>query len=156
MARLRAKLDQAVVAERLGTHRVQVSKWERGVNRPGEDTIARLATLYDTTTNELLSNTEKVSRETVRASGDPDRRIDEDLDIAAKEIEIDIMRSGFPDHIKESLRYALKGGDLATMFRMGFDGRILSAEEERRKIDNHLAKVRGLLRLAMDDAAKQR
>lgn len=46
VARMRAGLDQAEVARRLTTHRVQVSKWERNVNRPEPETLAKLATLY--------------------------------------------------------------------------------------------------------------
>lgn len=65
MARLRAKLEQSEVAERLGTHRVQVSKWERGVNRPGDETLERLAAVYRTSTAELLRAAD-VPRETTQ------------------------------------------------------------------------------------------
>jgi transcriptional regulator with XRE-family HTH domain len=42
-ARKSAGLTQRQLAERIGTDSFQVSRWERGANRPVDDTLAALA-----------------------------------------------------------------------------------------------------------------
>jgi tetratricopeptide (TPR) repeat protein len=52
-ARLQMKLSQKQVAARIGTSFVNVSRWERGITRPGPYFRRRLATLYGRTEEEI-------------------------------------------------------------------------------------------------------
>lgn len=54
-ARKKRHLTQKEVAEKLGTSRVTVARWECGVNNPKLNTIRKLAKLYNCTTDELIS-----------------------------------------------------------------------------------------------------
>ena len=53
--RKRNKLTQKEVAEKLGTSRVTVSRWECGVINPKLKTIKKLAKLYNCTADELIN-----------------------------------------------------------------------------------------------------
>jgi transcriptional regulator with XRE-family HTH domain len=46
-ARKSAGLTQRQLAERIGTDSFQVSRWERGANRPQDDTLTALAYALD-------------------------------------------------------------------------------------------------------------
>lgn len=50
-----AGLAQPEAARRIGVHKVQLSKWERGVNVPGTDKLARIAAAYGVPTTSLVS-----------------------------------------------------------------------------------------------------
>ena len=54
-ARRKRNLTQKEVAERLGTSRVTVARWECGFNNPKLATVKKLAKLYDCTTDELIN-----------------------------------------------------------------------------------------------------
>ncbi|MBQ7216504.1 MAG: helix-turn-helix transcriptional regulator [Synergistaceae bacterium] len=54
-ARKKNKLTQKQVAQKLGTSRVTVARWECGVNNPKLDTIRKLARLYNCTADELIN-----------------------------------------------------------------------------------------------------
>lgn len=53
-ARRKRKLTQKQVAQKLGTTRVTVARWECGINNPKLDNIKKLARLYGCTTDELI------------------------------------------------------------------------------------------------------
>src|ERR1700747_220339 len=52
-ARVRSKLSQKQVAERIGTTFVNVSRWERGITKPGPYFRRRLVQLYGRAEEEL-------------------------------------------------------------------------------------------------------
>ncbi len=54
-ARKKRNLTQKQVAQRLGTSRVTVARWECGVNNPKLNTIRELAKLYQCTADELIN-----------------------------------------------------------------------------------------------------
>ena len=54
-ARKRRNLTQKEVAEKLGTSRVTVARWECGFTNPKLPTIRQLARLYECTTDELIN-----------------------------------------------------------------------------------------------------
>ena len=58
-ARKKRNLTQKEVAEKLGTSRVTVARWECGINNPKLNTIRKLAKLYDCTTDELINKKEE-------------------------------------------------------------------------------------------------
>ena len=53
--RRRRKLTQKEVAEKLGTTRVSVARWEIGIANPRIETIKKLAKLYQCTIDELVN-----------------------------------------------------------------------------------------------------
>lgn len=52
--RIRCKMTQEFVAERIGVSRQAVSKWESGVSDPTTSNLLALANLYDISAEELL------------------------------------------------------------------------------------------------------
>ena len=52
--RKRNNLTQQVLADKVGTNRVNVTKWETGRTEPTLENIVKLAKILDTTTDELL------------------------------------------------------------------------------------------------------
>ena len=54
-ARRKRKLTQKEVAEKLGTSRVTVARWECGFNNPKLSTVRELAKLYNCTADELIN-----------------------------------------------------------------------------------------------------
>ena len=55
--RVRSGLTQNMVAKKLGTSRVTISRWESGINDPDLDTVRELSRLYWCTTDDLLNPT---------------------------------------------------------------------------------------------------
>lgn len=55
--RKRRGLSQQEVADRIGVHFSQVSRYERGENKPNADAMAKLAKVLDTTADFLMSGT---------------------------------------------------------------------------------------------------
>ena len=55
--RVRSGLTQNMVAKKLGTSRVTISRWESGINDPDLDTVRELSRLYGCTTDDLLNPT---------------------------------------------------------------------------------------------------
>ncbi len=53
--RKKNKLTQEEVAQKLGTSRVTVSRWECGVINPKITTIKKLSKLYNCTADELIN-----------------------------------------------------------------------------------------------------
>lgn len=53
--RKKAGLNQKDVAEAIGTERSTVAKWESGVSVPRADKLPKLASLYKTTVDELMT-----------------------------------------------------------------------------------------------------
>ena len=56
--RKNCNLTQKEVAEKLGTTRVTVARWECGINSPRLKTIKKLSKLYGCSTDELLISVE--------------------------------------------------------------------------------------------------
>lgn len=56
--RIRCKMTQEFVAERLGVSRQAVSKWESGISDPSTSNLFALAKLFGITPEELLKNVE--------------------------------------------------------------------------------------------------
>lgn len=56
--RIRSKMTQEFVAERLGVSRQAVSKWEGGISDPSTSNLFALAKLFGITPEELLKNVE--------------------------------------------------------------------------------------------------
>ncbi len=54
-ARKRRNLTQKEVAEKLGTSRVTVARWECGASNPRLSTVRKLARLYSCTADELIN-----------------------------------------------------------------------------------------------------
>ena len=54
-ARKKRNLTQKDVAQKLGTSRVTVARWECGINNPKLNTVKKLAELYDCTADELIN-----------------------------------------------------------------------------------------------------
>ena len=54
-ARIKKNLTQAQLGELLGKSDNVIANWEKGTNRPDADTIKKLCTLLDVSTNELLN-----------------------------------------------------------------------------------------------------
>lgn len=57
--RVRCKMTQEFVAERLGVSRQAVSKWERGDSDPSTSNLCALAKLYGVSPEELLKDIQK-------------------------------------------------------------------------------------------------
>lgn len=55
--RIKSGFTQSMVAKKLGTSRVTVSRWESGINDPDLDTVRELSRLYGCTTDDLLNPT---------------------------------------------------------------------------------------------------
>lgn len=53
--RQKCNLTQKEVAEKLGTTRVSVARWEIGIANPRIETIKKLAKLYQCTIDELVN-----------------------------------------------------------------------------------------------------
>ena len=53
--RKKHNLTQKDVANKLGTSRVTVARWECGFNNPKLETLKKLAKLYGCTTDELIN-----------------------------------------------------------------------------------------------------
>ncbi len=53
--RKKRNLTQKEVAQKLGTSRVTVARWECGANNPKLNTIKKLAELYKCTADELIN-----------------------------------------------------------------------------------------------------
>ena len=56
-----AGMTQRQAADRLGVPAPQLSKWEHGVNRPGIDSLERLASAYGTTVPALTGHAEQAT-----------------------------------------------------------------------------------------------
>ena len=54
-ARKKNNLTQQEIAEKLGTSRVTVSRWECGTINPKLTTIKKLSKIYNCTTDELIN-----------------------------------------------------------------------------------------------------
>ena len=54
-ARKKRNLTQKEVAQKLGTSRVTVARWECGINNPKINTLKKLAELYGCTADELIN-----------------------------------------------------------------------------------------------------
>ena len=57
--RLRCKMTQEFVAERLGVSRQAVSKWENGSSEPSTSNLLALSKLYGISTEELLKQVQE-------------------------------------------------------------------------------------------------
>ena len=61
--RVRCKMTQEFVAERLGVSRQAVSKWESGVSDPSMSNLIALAKLYGVAVEDILSQVKDSSKE---------------------------------------------------------------------------------------------
>ena len=61
--RVRCKMTQEFVAERLGVSRQAVSKWESGASDPSMSNLIALAKLYGVTVEDILSQVKDSSKE---------------------------------------------------------------------------------------------
>ncbi len=61
--RIRCKMTQEFVAERLGVSRQAVSKWESGASDPSMSNLIALAKLYDVAVEDILSQVKDGSKE---------------------------------------------------------------------------------------------
>ena len=61
--RVRCKMTQEFVAERLGVSRQAVSKWENGASNPSMSNLIALAKLYGVTVEDILSQVKDSSKE---------------------------------------------------------------------------------------------
>lgn len=52
-ARLKAGLTQKEVAEKMGIKQPNYGQWERGIRKPKQETLEKLAEIFSTTTDEL-------------------------------------------------------------------------------------------------------
>ena len=53
-ARLRTGMTQEVAADKIGVTRPTIAQWERGVNIPTKNNLAKIAEAYNCTIDELL------------------------------------------------------------------------------------------------------
>lgn len=60
--RMKCKMTQEFVSERLGVSRQAVSKWENGSTEPSTSNLIALAKLYDVSAEELLKNATKKNK----------------------------------------------------------------------------------------------
>jgi transcriptional regulator with XRE-family HTH domain len=65
-ARTKNKLSQNELAKLVGIHVTNISRYERGENRPATDVLSKLANALDVTTDYLMSgSTEQVAEENI-------------------------------------------------------------------------------------------
>jgi len=91
-ARERLNMTQEELGEKVGAHKQQVYRWEKGINIPSSDVMARMAEVLAVTSDYLLGLVDE-----------PDRHFEED-DLSPIERQLIIaIRYGTPAQVFKSL-----------------------------------------------------
>lgn len=73
-----------------------------------------------------------------------------------KRMEADIYDADIPEPLRDGLLYALRNQDLVTMYRMGWEERRETAEEQRQRMETHVAVIRDLLEQMVADVQREK
>lgn len=80
--RMRAGFSQKALAEKLFISQQSVGKWESGISKPSPETLSKLASLFDVTTDYLLGITDEPKRNFTVSFSDIDPQISSILEKA--------------------------------------------------------------------------